>query len=159
MGSYNWNPQAVATRKHSSRIHTTPLQTVCASVVTTRCSWRGGPQMNKFEQVSSDGHQMSQAGGRVWGGGNVWYPGWTDLYSEVQCIMGNGHIWGAPPLTEWRTDTTENITFPQHRWRAVNIKAKYLKREYPARTVCQMWSNLLKCRDMYISLFAPNDSS
>ena len=31
-----------------------------------------------------------------------------ELYSEVHCIMGNGHM---GPL-RW-TDTTENITFPQ----------------------------------------------
>ena len=32
------------------------------------------------------------------------------LYSEVQCIMGNGHN---------KTDITENIIFPQLCWRAV----------------------------------------
>ena len=34
------------------------------------------------------------------------------LYSEVQCIMGNGHMWN-PPLVNRQRDTTENITFPQ----------------------------------------------
>ena len=51
--------------------------------------------MNKFEQVSSDGHQMSRRGcphvpcveGVELGGA---------LYIEVQCIMGNGHL-GTPP--------------------------------------------------------------
>ena len=38
-------------------------------------------------------------------------------YSEVQCTMGNVHM--PPPQTEWRTDTTESITFPQFRWQAV----------------------------------------
>ena len=36
------------------------------------------------------------------------------LYSEVQCIMGNCHM-GTPSvdrMTYYRTDTTENITFP-----------------------------------------------
>ena len=42
------------TRKHSSIMHTQPL-TVCASVATST----GGPQVNKFEQVSSLSHQMS----------------------------------------------------------------------------------------------------
>ena len=58
----------------------------------------GGPQVNKLEQVSIDGHQMSLAvvglgvpclmsgGGPGSGGGR------TGLYSEVQCIMDNGHI-------------------------------------------------------------------
>ena len=46
-------------------MHTTYLETVCASisVVTTRCHTLGvGPQMNKFEQISSDHHQMSLVG-------------------------------------------------------------------------------------------------
>ena len=43
-------------------MHTARLATVCASA--TRCQYgRGvGPQVNKTEQVSSDGHQMSVAG-------------------------------------------------------------------------------------------------
>ena len=49
--------------------------TVNASAATTKCHSGGGgpPQMNKFEQVSSD-----------------------DLYSEVKDVMGNGHM--GPPL-------------------------------------------------------------
>ena len=39
--------------------HTAHLETVRASVTTTRC----GPQMDKFEQVCSDDQQMSLAGG------------------------------------------------------------------------------------------------
>ena len=42
----------------------------------------GGPQANTFEQVSSDGHHMSLAGA---------------MYSEVQCIMGNGNM-VTPPV-------------------------------------------------------------
>ena len=47
----------------------------------------GGAHMNKFEQVSSDYHQMLLAGlglrpGDFEGG----------LHSEVQCIMGNGRM-------------------------------------------------------------------
>ena len=41
----------------------THLQTVRASEATTRC--------HKFEQVSSDDHQMSLAGGLMSGGGSV----------------------------------------------------------------------------------------
>ena len=80
--------------------------------------------MNRFEQVSSDGHQMSLAegGSHVWKWGG---PGWGgDLYSEVQCIMGNDHI---APRTECWTETTENITSPQLRWRMVIIE----KKEWP----------------------------
>ena len=40
--------------------------------------------MNTFEQVSIDGHQMLLARG----GPGVRGP----LYSEVQCVMGNGHM-------------------------------------------------------------------
>ena len=67
-------------------------------------SW--GPQMNNFEQVSSDGHQMSLVGaglgrGRgpmpdVWSGGG----GWRSLYSEVQCVMGKGH---QGSHSDWKT--------------------------------------------------------
>ena len=51
--------------------------------------------MNKFEQVSSDDRQMLLTGGMS-GGGGVKVPslvsgGWG-LYSEVQCIVGNGHL-------------------------------------------------------------------
>ena len=45
--------------------------------------------MNKFEQVFSDGHQMSLAKG--------------SLCSEVQCIMGNGHM-GSPFPVDRQTD-------------------------------------------------------
>ena len=60
----------IETRKHSSRLRTAHLDTVCASVSvdTTRCQWReggAGPPMSKFECVSSDHHQMSLAGGTL----------------------------------------------------------------------------------------------
>ena len=70
--------------------------------------------MNKFEQVSSLGHQMSLswgAGERAKAGGGLYRLelGKGSLYGEVQCFTGNGQM---PPL---RTDTTENIIFPQLR--------------------------------------------
>ena len=40
------------------------------------------------------------------------------LYSEVQCIMGNGHMGILTLWTEWQTDTCENITLMQFRGRA-----------------------------------------
>ena len=43
--------------------------------------------------------------------------GWA-LYSEVQCIMGNGHM---GPYGQ--TDTCENITFIQFRQWEVKIEA------------------------------------
>ena len=56
--------------------------------------------MNKFEQVSSDGHQMPLAGtGLGWGIpclDGVPGPGLRgSLYSEVQCIVCNGDM-GSP---------------------------------------------------------------
>ena len=82
----------------------------------------GGSQVNKFEQVSNDGHQMSLARDRARVSGNVMSDVWEwglgcglALYHEVQCIMGNGHIWS--PCGQ--TDTTENITFPQLHLQAV----------------------------------------
>ena len=70
--------------------------------------------MNKFEQISSFGHQMSLAGGH--GAGLGWRQLYNEspytegagpagsLYGEVQCIMSNGHM--GPPWPEWRTDTS-----------------------------------------------------
>ena len=64
----------------------------------------GDPQVNKFEDVSSVGHQMSVAWGRVrgprsdgWDGGGRSLKSDVGgvLYSEVQGITGNGHM-GTP---------------------------------------------------------------
>ena len=56
------------TRKYSSRMRTAHLHQLYGHSIATRCHhqcwWgRGGIEVNKFEQVFSDGHQMSQAGG------------------------------------------------------------------------------------------------
>ena len=57
------------TRQYSSRMRTTRLPTVGVSVGTTRCQYGGlrvlGTQVNKFEQVFSDDHQMPVAGDGV----------------------------------------------------------------------------------------------
>ena len=42
-----------------------------------------------------------------------------ELYSEIQCILGNIYMGSSLLWTEWRADTTENITFPQPGWRAI----------------------------------------
>ena len=65
-----WNH--VKTRKHSSRMRTAHLPTICVSMATTSCKcrrkWRGEyPRVNKFEQISSDDHQMSVAGNPMYG--------------------------------------------------------------------------------------------
>ena len=51
------------TREYSGRKRKAHLQTGHISVVPTRCHSRKGPQVNKFELVSSVGHQMSVAVG------------------------------------------------------------------------------------------------
>ena len=75
--------------------------------------------MNKFEQVSSDEHQMSLTGARVESLRSD-AQGVEILYSEVQFIMGNDHM-GTLNETDRQTDITENITFPTLLWRAVII--------------------------------------
>ena len=42
----------------------------------------------------------------------------TNVGGCAQCTIGNGRI--CIPCKQ--TDTSENITFPQHSWRAVTIK-------------------------------------
>ena len=40
------------------------MATICASIAHRCQHWQGrGPEVNKFEKVSSDGHHMSLAGG------------------------------------------------------------------------------------------------
>ena len=67
-------------------------------------SWGGGvPYVNKFEQVTRDGHQMSLAGGGQARGG-------------VPCLTSGER--GGGLYSE------ESITFPQLHWQAV-IKLKF----------------------------------
>ena len=67
--------------------------------------------LNKFERVRGTG----------WAGSGACMGGWWQ--GQVQRPP--------PPWTEWQTDTTENITFPQRRWRAV--------------TILFVWNTRLKC--------------
>ena len=82
------------TRKHSSRMRTARLETVHAPILlaTTRCLFMGevgeGPQMNKFEQVSSDHHQLSLTGGRVVGVPARMSGGGGRVGSQVWCRGG-----------------------------------------------------------------------
>ena len=79
------------TRQHSTRIRTTRFSGHHYVSVPVEGL---GPHLNKFERMSSDGHQMSVARGvprsQVLGEG--------DRYSEVQCIMGNFHMGPLPPV-------------------------------------------------------------
>ena len=74
-----------STRKHSSRMRTTCL--VNHTCFTTRCQHQwGDPEVNKFEQVSSDGHQVTSRG-----------LGWGQGIPEVLCPeAGWGQGWGDP---------------------------------------------------------------
>ena len=65
---YCYNETISETRQHFGRMRAIRLPTVRVSVATTRCQCcgGGGPQVNKYEQVSSDDHQMSMGG---WGAG------------------------------------------------------------------------------------------
>ena len=71
-------------------MRTAHLPTVCDLVATTRCQYQGIiHQVSKFEQVSSDGSQMSPAGG--------WSVGpYGALGPMSQCIIGNGHMGDTP---------------------------------------------------------------
>ena len=73
---------------------TARLPTVCASVAT-RCKYWGTSLIMSY---------VREGAGR------------KALYTEVQYIMGNGHM--GSPLVSSLTDTSENITFLQLRWRA-----------------------------------------
>ena len=61
-----------------------------------------------------------------WCQGYPWSPmsqGQAGVYSKFQCIMDNGHM--GPPVDR-HTHMSENITFPQLRWRVVVISDCYL---------------------------------
>ena len=90
------------------------MLTIHASIVTRCQHWwkvKGGPKVNKFELVSGDGKGVGL------GGSLIPYREWV---GEVPCLVVT---WGPLPLENRQilrqTDTTENITFSQLRWRAV----------------------------------------
>ena len=85
---------------------------------TARCltDW-GRPKVNKFEQVSSLGHQMLLMGRSLYS--EILCPEGL-LYREVQCTMGSGHM-GSPPHCE-QTYMTENITLPPLHCQAVRMQ-------------------------------------
>ena len=57
-----------------------------------------GSQVNKFDQVSSDGHQMSLAGGggRARVGSLMSDARGGVPVDEVQCVMDDGHMGTSP---------------------------------------------------------------
>ena len=91
--------------RHSSRMCTTRLPNVCVLVATTRCQY----QVNKFEQVSSDDHQMSVTGGGS--PGLMFGVPYHVSYPMMHVII--------PPPTPMNIYACENIAFLQLRLRAV----------------------------------------
>ena len=102
----------------------------------------GGPEVNKFDQVSSDGQQMSLAGGQGWGRRRAvqlgpWGRGGAGLGPctvrfHVQrgggCTVRSNASWvrsHGSSLVKRLRDMTGNITFPQFRWRAVKTMNKF----------------------------------
>ena len=61
----------VCTKQHSSRMHTVHFRWPPLDV-STGGGGGVGPQVKKFDEVSSDDHHMSVAGG---GRSHVWYKG------------------------------------------------------------------------------------
>ena len=121
---------AEVTRKHSSRMSTSRLHGPYLLLqLPLDVSYGWGPQVNKFQQVSRLDHQMSVAGDQgvlmshVWmRGGVVTGPrlgqGLCTVRSNASCVMVTWEP-RLPPVNR-QTDKTENITFPQLRWRAVD---------------------------------------
>ena len=103
-----------------------------ASVTATRCQyqWGEGPQMNKFEQVSSDHHQMSVAGAgagpQVWclreAGPQVWCPG------RGGGVRYSGLIWGEGDTLpcDLSLDACNVPTPPSSLWRDRHLWKQYL---------------------------------
>ena len=62
------------------------------------------------------------------------------LYSAVHCIVVYSHKGALPPRIEWQTDTCENITFPQLRWRVIiSIKNALSTSVYCSRVKVHLW--------------------
>ena len=82
--------------------------------------------------------------------GGVGYGGTLGSMAGVQCIMGNGHSHMRTPPVDRHTHTGENITCPQLRWRAVNIREWHHDRSVPGYThhICaplkMVWMGILE---------------
>ena len=88
--------------KHSQEQESAPLRFVLPACQPYMLQWppdvnsgSGGVQgglMNKFEQVSSDGYQVSLVGGRGWGQGRSWGS------PHILCRGGGGGSGGWVPI-------------------------------------------------------------
>ena len=134
----------------------------------------GGPQMNKFEQVSSDHHQMSLAGEGVPGlrsscGWSIWIPCLmsrgqgvgprSDVYGEGHCtVRSNASMvmitWDTPPMNR-QSNTCKNITFSQLCWLKV-ISIHHLLMDSCKSTTRLIWGpNDIKLQG-FSNVCAPN---
>ena len=75
-----------------------PFAPTIRASIATRCPHQGDLEVNKFEEVCSDLHQMSLADGVGLGGVPRSHAKGVRL--EVQCIMGNGHMGTPCELTD-----------------------------------------------------------
>ena len=95
------------TRKHSSRMHTARLSMVRASNTRNEYQLREGglkwTNLNRSPVMTTGGGAGLEPGASY-----VWCLGDGTLYTDVQCIMGNGYMW-IPPVSR-QTDMSENIT-------------------------------------------------
>ena len=99
----------------------------------------GNPQMNKFEQVFSDHHQMSLAGGGSSGlmsrGMVEWRVPDLSCGGTLPCYLYHDAFDVTHPHPHEQTVACENITFPQTYLRAVNI----------SEVLFTLKSNKMKC--------------
>ena len=91
--------------------------------------------MNKFEQVSSDDHQMSLAGGRA-GGPR------SDFWGYEPCTVRSNASWvmvtWGPHVdrqTGWQTDVYENITVLQ-----LHYPVKHVFKMFPDTILVLWWA-------------------
>ena len=112
------------TRMHSRRMLTARLETVHVSVSVATISCFGervgvGPEMNKFEQVSNDHHQMPLAAEGEWSP-DLMPRSYPTIWPIPWCIW----CYLSP---RGQTDACENITFPQLHLRAVKTRPQFIK--------------------------------
>ena len=112
-GTRQQNISRFTWQKKASNAYHQLSSTLNASKATICQQWWECPEVSKFEQASSDGHQLllvKEGGGVLvqWGLGVGWGGGVLDRMPVNR-------------MTNWQTDTTENITFPKICWRAPKI--------------------------------------
>ena len=76
----------------------------------------GDPEMNKFEQLSSDDHLMSVVAGSILGP--------LSGVCTLPCVLSHDacDVAFTPSLVDRMTETRENITFPQLLLRIIKTK-------------------------------------